>query len=93
MTDFLIDTPYHKRWRLPDGIHLYNSVLHGDCFRISILHALSGEIKDSHTIKIADGWEDLCVLSQELANKKYRRIPCLKSQKVRLYQSMHPLAS
>lgn len=71
MANFLINTPYHKRWYLPDGRHQYNSVMFGDTVHISIIDSATNETKVSHYIKMEVGWEDLCDLSVELANKRY----------------------
>jgi hypothetical protein len=71
----LIDTPCLKRWWLPDGRHQYNSVLHGDAFYISIIDSRTHETVKRHTVRIdKEGkWKDLLLLSQELANKKYKK--------------------
>lgn len=73
MGDFIIDTPYHKRWWLPDRIHQLNSVIFGDDLRLSIHHSLTGEQFQVVTIKLdAEGrWKDTSEFYQELANKKY----------------------
>jgi hypothetical protein len=72
MGNFLINTPSHKRWWLPDRRHQYNSVLYGDRFYCSIIDSHTGMSKDHHQILIKDGWEDLAQTAQELAAKRYR---------------------
>jgi hypothetical protein len=73
MTEFLINLPYHKRWWLPDGRHQYNSVLYGDWFHITIIDSWTDDIRQGHDIQIKPGHEDLLLLSQELARKRYPR--------------------
>jgi len=68
---WIINTPSHKRWVLPCGCHLYNSVLSGDRFYVSILDRRTEETVTSHQIAIKEGWENLSHLSQELANKNH----------------------
>lgn len=77
MIDFLIDTPNHKRWMLPDGEHYYNSVLYGDHFKVTIWHRLRNELVLSlPTIYIDEKgqWKDLLETAQALAEKKFRKI-------------------
>lgn len=74
MGNFIINTPYHKRWWLPDSIHQLNSVIFGDDLRLCVIHSLTGEQTEIVTIKLdAEGkWKDTSALYQELANKKYK---------------------
>lgn len=75
MTEFIIDTPYHKRWRLPDGKHLYNSVIFGDTLRLSIIEERNHNTKEVYTVSLSNPkWQDLSFMFQDLANKKYHRI-------------------
>lgn len=73
--EFLIDLPYHKRWYLPDRVHVYNSVIYGDQLRWSIFpigNPTNG--RESGVIDISKpDWQELSFLSQELAAKKYPR--------------------
>lgn len=74
MVDFVIDTPTHKRWWLPDRIHQYNSVIHGEHCYQTIWNGRTGELVMSlPTVKITkdDSWKDYCELAQQLANKKF----------------------
>lgn len=73
MTNFLINLPYHKRWMLPDGKHMYNVVTFGDEMRVSIMRADNQSTVLSHIIDITNpNWKELCMTSQELANKRFR---------------------
>lgn len=72
-TSFIIDTPYHKRWWLPDDIHQFNTVINGNHIRWSIIHGRHNETVKSGIIELKEGWEDLMSLAQELAEKAYRR--------------------
>lgn len=72
MTDFLIDTPSHKRWWLPDRRHQYNSVIYGDMLHWSIIRAMDHSTVISGNIDISKlGWENLSELCQALAERKY----------------------
>lgn len=71
MSEFLINTPYHKRWWLPCHCHQYNTVLHGTTVHCSIIEPLRHETVASWNIEIKLGWENLSSLSQELANKNH----------------------
>ena len=51
MSSFLINTPSHKRWLLPDGVHAYNTVLYGDRFNVSVINLRTHEITDHHEIE------------------------------------------
>jgi len=74
MTEFLINTPYHKRWWLPDGKHQFNSFLYGDTLHISIIEAKQLRTKESFDISLLKpGWEALAETAQALAEKKYRK--------------------
>lgn len=71
MSDFVINTPNHKRWILPDNLHYYNSFIYGDTEHISIIriHDLSGVF--SVNLKLGSNWEEMSQLAQELANKRF----------------------
>lgn len=74
MSNFLIDTPYHKRWMLPDGIHCINSVIYGDEHLMSVLVSRTLERRESFTAKLSNPQsEDLWYAFQEMAKKKYAR--------------------
>lgn len=73
MTSFLIDTPYHKRWWLPDGQHQFNSIIYGDECRISITRADTGITVLSHYIKLKDGWQELHDTAVQLAERRFRK--------------------
>lgn len=73
MTTFIVNTPYHKEWWLPDRSHRMISTILGDklYFRViresSRLSILSGSIDLKNP-----QWEDLWETAQELANKRFR---------------------
>lgn len=71
--DWIINTPAHKRWWLPDGRHQYNSNIFGDTLRICVIDSYTQEQKHIAYIKLEGNWEDLSQLSQELAAKRYPR--------------------
>lgn len=74
--DFLINTPSHKRWILPDGLHYYNEVLFGDWFHVTIWDRLRNELVLSlPAIYIDDKgqWKDLLETAQALAERKFAR--------------------
>jgi hypothetical protein len=84
--DFLIDTTSHKRWVLPDGEHVMNSVIYGDTLSWSIWPRGWGPayVKQSGHIDITKpDWEDLWELCQKLANKKYPRDPLREARRAR----------
>lgn len=85
MGDFLIDLPHHKRWWLPDGKHVFNSVIYGDDIRYSVIEMDRFKTKESITVKIdpTGKWKDVGDTFQELANKKYRKELRHKSQEKR----------
>lgn len=76
---FLIDTPNHKRWMLPDGRHWYNSLIYGDSLYISVIDGRSGlTVLNVPRIFLdeKDQWKETAELAQELAKKRFcsRRI-------------------
>lgn len=74
MTHFIIDTPYHKRWWLPDGKHWYNSIIYGSILRGSIINASTGQTVKSWEISLDNPeWQNLSAKAQELANKHYNK--------------------
>lgn len=76
MGEFLIDTPYHKRWMLPDGFHYYNSVIYGDTIHITIWNTRRNEIVLSLpaiTIDPKGQWKDLCETAQALAERRFAK--------------------
>jgi hypothetical protein len=76
---FILDTPYHKRWWLPDGRHQYDSQIHGLSLEGKILDGLTGETKLSWTIDMSkEGWVNLSLAAQDLARKKYPAEPKVK---------------
>lgn len=88
MTEFIINTPYHKRWILPDGKHYYNSVLYGDFFHDTIwkqgrIGELDELILSLPSVKIDDAgkWKETLELAQALAERKFRK-PASKAQQL-----------
>lgn len=74
MTEFLINTPNHKRWVLPSRDHYFNSFIYGNQIHQTICNRWTGETVLSLpaiTIDEAGTWQDLCELAQELAKKKF----------------------
>lgn len=74
--DFLIDTPSHKRWMLPDGEHYYNSVIHGDYIYETVWDIRSNSCVVSVQPIYLDGagkWKEHCELAQALAEKRFRK--------------------
>lgn len=73
MGEFIVNTPSHKRWWLPDGVHTFNSVIYGDWMHQSIRHERKNELKLSlPSLDLRkDNWKELAELAQELANKKF----------------------
>lgn len=73
MADFVINTPNHKRWWLPDGVHQYNSFMYGDKVYETVLNARTGEtVLSMPALRLDDPtWKDLAELAQELARKKF----------------------
>lgn len=76
MADFLIDTPSHKRWMLPDGEHYYNSVIYGTWIHETVWNIRTNELVLSLPYVEIDSegrWRELCDLAQALAEKKFRK--------------------
>lgn len=74
---FMINTPSHKRWMLPDGKHYYNSVMYGDYFHDTVWNVARNELVLSlPAVKIDSKgkWKELLELSQALAEKKFRTV-------------------
>jgi hypothetical protein len=73
MTGFIINTPNHKRWWLPDRKHQVNSVIMGDRIHLSVIEPLSNQSLESISFHLDDEntWKDHCALFQQLAEKKY----------------------
>lgn len=71
MTDFIINTPNHKRYMLPDGKHAYNMFMFGNEVHVSVIDHRTGYVKQSAYIKMKNDWEYLVELSQKLAAKRY----------------------
>lgn len=73
MSDFIIDTAWHKRWWLPDRVHTINSVIHGDSLMITIWH--EGKNKIVLSLPVIDlnnpQWEYLADTAQALAERKF----------------------
>lgn len=74
---FLINTPSHKRWMLPDGVHYFNSVLYGDTIKHTIWNRKTHELVMSlPTVDITKkNYQDICDLAHELARKKFAKRP------------------
>lgn len=72
MVDFLINTPSHKRWMLPDNIHAFNSVIYGDDIKVSVIELDTMRAKESVIFKLSNPeWQNLCDMFQKLAERKY----------------------
>lgn len=72
MSNFIIDTPYHKRWWLPDNRHQINSVIYGDDHLMQVIDSVTGYTKQSFTVKLSNPQSnDLWDAFQESARKKY----------------------
>lgn len=73
MTDFIIDTPNHKRWWLPDRVHSYNSFIYGDELSITVWN----ERKNTLVLRVPPislnhpQWQDLAETAQALAEKRF----------------------
>lgn len=73
MTDFIIDTPSHKRWFLPDRRHQINSVIYGDRMRMSVMDG-SGRYPDQFVVYIdlnKSNWQELADVYHDLAKKRF----------------------
>lgn len=71
--EFLINTPSHKQWTLPDGYHRINSVIYGNDCRISVIRP-DYHSKETFTVKLDHPeWEYLCDLFIQKANQRYKR--------------------
>jgi hypothetical protein len=71
--DFLINTPNHKRWWLPDRRHWLDSFMFGDAVKISVIRSYDqSTVLSSYIDMKKDNWDDLCQLAYELAEKRFR---------------------
>jgi hypothetical protein len=71
--EFLINTPNHKQWTLPDGYHRVNSVIYGNDCRMTVIQP-DYQPKESYTVKLDHPeWEFLCDLFVQKANRKYKK--------------------
>lgn len=85
MVNFVINTPSHKRWYLPDGVHLFNSVMYGDQIHWSIIHRLDHYIVHglSGYISLSNpSWQDLYDTAVALAEKKFRKKSLVKEPRL-----------
>lgn len=72
--DWIINTPAHKRWWLPDRRHQVDSQIMGRRLYMRVLDArFQDRVRQTFTIEMdkAD-WEDLQIGFCELAKKKYK---------------------
>jgi hypothetical protein len=78
MPDFIINTPNHKRWWLPDGVHMYDSFIYGNKEHFSVIrrgrmgHSDETILRGSLDLDNPQ-YEDLRIAAQELANKRFRK--------------------
>jgi hypothetical protein len=82
---FLINTPTHKRWWLPDGRHQYESMILGDleCIRVIDMRTMTVRVRTD--LRTSDpNWESLSGIAQDLARKRYRGQIRHKSREVRV---------
>jgi hypothetical protein len=92
MGEFLIDTPYHKRWYLPNRDFAFNSVIYGDDIRCSVIRLRDGRTMESATYSFTkhENWSELCDLFVELASKKYKRQMLPRAERrAELFRSQH----
>ena len=74
MSHFLINTPSHKRWWLPDDVHWYNSVIYGNDVQVCVIHSSTGEITDHEQFSLDDPrWSVKASDNQAQMNRKYPR--------------------
>ena len=79
MSDFLLNTPYHTIYWLPDRVHVYEQQIKGSLCYITIREQHTNKKKECFTLYIHDrNYEYLRVLSQEIARKKYYKVPTLR---------------
>lgn len=86
--DFVIDTPNHKRWWLPDRVHQYNSFMYGNTVKDTIINGFTGETVLSLPAFSLDDphWQDHAELAQELARKRF---PARKEREVSAYMKSY----
>jgi hypothetical protein len=81
---WLINTPYHQRWWLPDGKHAYNGNIFGDDLRMAVIEMETMRTKETFVVKLTNpNYKDVEAAFQEKAKKKYPKQLRSKEQEVR----------
>lgn len=74
MSMFIINTPMHKRWWLPDARHQYDGQVVGLMYHWYINDSVTNERRQSGSIECNHpDFDNLVSLTQELARKRYPR--------------------
>lgn len=90
MTDFIINTPSHKQWMLPDNIHMINSIIYGNDCVMSVMVRETYRTRESFTVKLDNPqWKELCNTFVQLAEKRYPKRLQFKREEARLKSRLY----